>query len=205
MALEQVRFEKPLPLVALAAVSDGGETQPLTNRVSSDGMLVGKHAGRVDALRGFPRLARKNGQAHGPGGEGNVIDHFDRRALATYLKKFDEALGGRDIKSFRAYFNDSYEVDDAAGNSNATPEIFLQFQRLRGYDLHAHLPASSAKPPPTKTHVLCDYRETISDLLLEEFTEPWTAWAHRARCTHAQSGPWLAREHPRPLRRERHS
>jgi len=108
-----------------------------------------------------------------------VLDHFRRDALSAYLKKFDDAIGSRDIKSFRAFFNDSYEVDDASGNSDATPAIFAEFRRRRGYDLRQHLPALFNKSDADENaRVWCDYRETISDLLLDEFTKPWTEWAH---------------------------
>jgi hypothetical protein len=116
----------------------------------------------------------------GPGGEGNVIDHFSRSALDAYLKKFDDAFAGRDLTGLRAYFNDSYEVDDAAGNADFTPQLFDEFERRRGYDLRGHLPALFGKSADDEENarVLCDYRETLSDLLLEEFTQPWTAWAN---------------------------
>jgi hypothetical protein len=115
----------------------------------------------------------------GPGGEWNALDHFSRPALSAYLKKFDDAIGSRDIKSSRAFFNDSYEVDDASGNSDATPAIFAEFQRRRGYDLRDHLPALFNKASADENaRVWCDYRETISDLLLDEFTKPWTEWSH---------------------------
>jgi hypothetical protein len=39
LALEQVRLEKELPLVALAAISAAGETMQLADRVGADGML----------------------------------------------------------------------------------------------------------------------------------------------------------------------
>ena len=60
----------------------------------------------------------------GPGGEGDVIDHFSASAIDHYLSKFDEAFKGKDISYLRYYFNDSYEVDDARGESNWTPAFF---------------------------------------------------------------------------------
>ena len=60
----------------------------------------------------------------GPGGEGDVIDHFSASAIDHYLSKFDEAFKGQDISYLRYYFNDSYEVDDARGESNWTPAFF---------------------------------------------------------------------------------
>jgi hypothetical protein len=178
LALEQVRFEKELPLQVLMAYSDQGRILNLTNKVKEDGTLdwVAPN-GDWTLYAVFQGWHGKMVERAGPGGEGNVIDHFSEDALKNYLIKFDEAYASRDIR-FRAYFNDSYEVDDASGESNWTPEIFDEFEKRRGYDLCNHLPALFGKDSADKnTRVLCDYRETISDLLLEKFTIPWNQWA----------------------------
>jgi hypothetical protein len=181
LALEKVNFEKPLPLAALVAESKDGKSEDLTDRVGEGGKLDWTAPeGQWTLYAVFLGWHGKMVERAGPGGEGNVIDHFSRPALNAYLKKFDDALAGRDINSFRAFFNDSYEVDDGGGNSNVTPNMFAQFERLRGYDLRNHLPALFGKASADEnSRVLCDYRETISDLLLEEFTKPWTAWSHK--------------------------
>ncbi|MEO6569145.1 MAG: glycosyl hydrolase, partial [Opitutaceae bacterium] len=114
----------------------------------------------------------------GPGGEGDAIDHFSRDALAKYLKRFDEAYAGHRANRLRAYFNDSYEVDDATGESNWTAHFFDEFKKRRGYELRDELPAFFGKDTEEKNaRVMSDHRETISDLLLEEFTIPWAKWA----------------------------
>ncbi|HWB94156.1 MAG TPA: glycosyl hydrolase, partial [Puia sp.] len=114
-----------------------------------------------------------------PGAEGNVIDHFSSAALRKYLSRFDTAFAGHDIGYLRCFFNDSYEVDDSRGQSNWTAAFFDAFRTHRGYDLRGYLPALFGKDTPENNdRVLCDYRETISDLLLEQFTEPWHDWAH---------------------------
>lgn len=179
LALEQVRFEKPLPLQVLMAYSDGGQILNLTDQVAAGGELDWTAPpGRWTLYAVFQGWHGKLVERAGPGGEGNVIDHFSREALERYLSKFDRAFVGHDVGGIRAYFNDSYEVDDAAGESNWTPRFFEQFARRRGYDLRNHLPALFGKDKPEKNaRVLCDYRETISDLLLEEFTIPWRRWA----------------------------
>ncbi len=185
LALEQVRFEKPLPLVALVAYGEGGALVDLTDRVDANGRLDWvAPPGQWTLYAVFEGWHGKMVERAGPGGEGNVIDHFSRDALNAYLDKFDEAFAGRDIGSLRAFFNDSYEVDDAAGNADFTPRLFDAFQRRRGYDLRAHLPALFGRATDDENaRVLCDYRETLSDLLLEEFTIPWREWAHRHDAT----------------------
>jgi glycosyl hydrolase family 106( putative alpha-L-rhamnosidase) len=179
LALDQVRFETRLPLVALMAYSDRGETLDLTGKVGQDGKLDWvAPAGEWTLYAIFQGWHGKMVERAAPGGEGNVIDHFSAAALKHYLSKFDRAFAGRDVKSLRAFFNDSYEVDDADGESNWTPNFFAEFERRRGYDLRKHLPALLGRDSPGKNErVLCDFRETISDLLLDEFTMTWRQWA----------------------------
>ncbi|HEV2666354.1 MAG TPA: glycosyl hydrolase, partial [Blastocatellia bacterium] len=161
------------------AYSDRGKTLDLTGKVLQDGKLDWvAPAGEWTLYAIFQGWHGKMVERAAPGGEGNVIDHFSALALKNYLRKFDGAFAGRDVKSLRAFFNDSYEVDDAVGESNWTPELFAEFQWRRGYDLRKHLPALLGKDSPEKNaRVLCDFRETISDLLLNEFTLTWRRWA----------------------------
>ncbi len=179
LAIDQARFETRLPLAALMAYSDRGQTLDLTGKVAQDGKLDWvAPPGEWTLYAIFQGWHGKMVERAAPGGEGDVIDHFSAKALKNYLSKFDQALAGRDIKSLRAFFNDSYEVDDADGESNWTPNFFAEFQRRRGYDLRESLPALLGKDSAEKNaRVLCDFRETISDLLLDEFTFPWRRWA----------------------------
>ena len=115
-----------------------------------------------------------------PGGEGNVIDHFSAQAIRNYLARFDQAFAGRDALGVRAFFNDSYEVDDARGQADWTPRLLEEFMTRRGYDLRDYLPALFGKDADDRNaRVLTDYRETVSDLLLDTFTTEWREWAHR--------------------------
>ncbi len=179
LALEQVRFEKPLPLQVLMAYSDNGRAINLTDKVDAEGKLNWTAPeGTWTLYAVFQGWHGKMVERAGPGGEGNVIDHFSKDALKTYLAKFDHSFDGHNVGSLRAYFNDSYEVDDAAGESNWTGKLFEQFETRRGYDLREHLPALFGNNSDDKSNrVMSDYRETISDLLLEDFTIPWGKWA----------------------------
>ncbi|HVU54373.1 MAG TPA: glycosyl hydrolase [Puia sp.] len=202
LALFQVRWPRALPLQALMAYSSGGKIMDLTGMVDGKGRLRWKApAGPGDwTLYGiFQGWHGKMVERAAPGGEGNVIDHFSGAALARYLSRFDTAFEGRELHGLRAFFNDSYEVDDAKGQSNWTPGLFEIFMERRGYDLREHLsellgghdgpgtgsagrydgPGTGADEQVLKANrVLCDYRETISELLLDEFTRKWGDWAH---------------------------
>lgn len=179
LALDQVRFEKPLPLQVLMAYSDKGGVLNLTDKVDNSGVLnwtAPKGTWTLYAV--FQGWHGKMVERAAPGGETNVIDHFSEKALDNYLERFNQAFIGKDIQPLRAFFNDSYEVDDAQGQANWTPDLFKEFLSRRGYDLRNHLPALFTRDKKEKNlRVLCDYRETISELLLEKFTLPWREWA----------------------------
>ncbi len=109
-----------------------------------------------------------------PGGEGWVVDHFDREAVHHYLDRFEQAFATSGVPYPHTFFNDSYEVYKA----NWTPTLFDEFQKRRGYDLRTKLPELLGVVDDGN-QVLCDYRETLSDLLLENFTQQWVTWAHK--------------------------
>jgi len=180
-ALDQIRFEKQLPLKALMAYSDSGDVINLTNRVSAENALDWvAPSGNWTLYALFEGWHGKMAERAGPGGEGDVIDHFSGKAIDTYLKHFDVIFKDHDIKSLRGYFNDSYEVDDASGQANWTNDMFNEFMIRRGYDLRNMLPALFQKDTPDKnSRVLSDYRQTVSELILEKFTTHWTAWANK--------------------------
>jgi len=180
LALEQVRFEKLLPLQALMAYPEKGPAIDLTSKVDASGKLSWTApAGSWTLYAVFQGWHGKQVERAGPGGEGDVVDHFSKTATQHYLQRFDERFKGRDIKGIRAFFNDSYEVDDAQGEANWTPLMFSEFQARRKYDLRQHLPALFNKASTDENQrVLTDYRETISELLLENYTQTWATWAH---------------------------
>lgn len=199
LAIDQVRFEKPLPLQILMAFrasgTNGGERRPLnhslrdaaavpetvdlTAKVGRDGRLEWvAPPGEWTLIAIFQGWHGKQVERAAPGGEGNVIDHFSALSLKKYLGRLDQSFAGHDLRALRAFFNDSYEVDDADGQATWTPNLPAEFARRRGYDLRLHLPALLGRGTPEENaRVLCDFRETISDLLLDEFTVPWRNWA----------------------------
>ena len=180
LAIDQVRFPKPMSLAALVAYSKAGAVQDLTARVSPTGVLDWTaFEGDWTLYAVFQGWHGKQVERAAPGGEGNVIDHFAREPIAHYLDRFDRAFARRRVSGVRAFFNDSYEVDDASGQGDWTPRLFDEFQARRGYDLRAHLPALfGAMDSDSARRVLSDYRETVSDLMLDGFTKTWADWAH---------------------------
>ena len=113
-----------------------------------------------------------------PGGEGLVIDHFDRDAVAHYLERFDTAFAHQQVPFPHTMFNDSYEVYGA----DWTPKLYEEFERRRGYDLRPYIYIMCKKDSlrtDADRRIVSDYRETLGELLLENFTMQWTDWAHR--------------------------
>lgn len=123
-------------------------------------------------------LTKQKVKRAAPGGEGYVIDHFDREAVARYFERFDTAFANQQVPFPKNMFNDSYEVYGA----DWTPSLYNEFERRRGYDLGPFTYILN-KPDSLRTdadrRIVSDYRETLGDLLLENFTMQWTEWAHR--------------------------
>lgn len=111
-----------------------------------------------------------------PGGEGYVIDHLSKGAVKRYLSRFEKAFKSNGTPTPHNFFNDSYEVYGA----DWTPDFLEQFARRRGYRLERYFREFlDPERPDITCRIVSDYRETISDLLLENFTNQWTNWAHR--------------------------
>ena len=143
--------------------------QAACKAIFKDSIVNGKNIYRVEIGRTKQKVKRA-----APGGEGWVVDHFDREAVRNYLERFDKAFAESGVSYPHTFFNDSYEVYRA----NWTPSLFDEFLKRRDYDLRQHLPELLGDVDDGN-QVLADYRETLSDLLYENFTQQWVEWAHR--------------------------
>lgn len=166
----------PAPLVALTAYGSKGEVIDLLPKAGSDGTINWKPGKGSWEL--FAAYSAKTGQKvkrAAPGGEGLVLDHFQKEATETYLSRFDAAFGGKKT-GIRSFFNDSYEVY----NADFTPTFFTEFQRRRGYDLKLHLKQLLEKGDSDTTRRLrSDFRLTMSELVYENFSGPFSAWIRK--------------------------
>lgn len=135
-------------------------TKKSLNTESSRWRIIALYIGRT----------RQKVKRAAPGGEGYVIDHFDRTAVKHYLENLEKAFAATNTPYPHTFFNDSYEVYGA----DWTPTLLDEFKRRRGYALESKLDKLIDNDPQT----LSDYRETLGDMLLENFTEQWTAWVH---------------------------
>ena len=123
---------------------------------------------RVIAL--YVGRTRQKVKRAAPGGEGWVIDHFDKKAVHDFLSHIDSAFAASNTPYPATFFNDSYEVYGA----NWTPTLPEEFKKRRGYSLIDNLD----KLLDGDQQVVSDYRETLSDMLYENFTRQWVDWAH---------------------------
>jgi hypothetical protein len=108
------------------------------------------------------------------GGEGWAIDTFDEIITNWYLEEFWKRLG-IDEGKLRCFFHDSFEY-----TGDFTTNFTHEFKKRRGYDLAGYLYvlAGDCKNKEIVARVYSDYRETLSDLVLESFIQPMTDWAH---------------------------
>ncbi len=153
-----------------------GRRLDLTDRVTPDTLLDWCADGEgwtVYTL--FAGRSRFRVKRAAPGGEGLVFNPYDSVALGHYLERFDRAFAESGCPCPGVLFNDSFE----AHNADWDDRLPVLFEARYGYRIEDHLDCLAGdRTDDTAMRVLDDYRALISDLLLAEFTEPWTRWAH---------------------------
>ncbi|MEB2785647.1 glycosyl hydrolase [Algoriphagus persicinus] len=182
---EKKKDSQPDPqLIAVMAYDENNTAKEITAFVDDKGTLTWDEAGdwKIKAI-----FLDKTGQMvkrAAPGGVGFTLDHFSKSAVDSYNSHFQLALSSKDY-GFRAFYNDSFEVYGA----DFTASFFDEFEKRRGYDLKEFLPYLESEENSDRVRrVKSDYRETINDLLLTNFTKNWTNWAHnQAKLTKNQA------------------
>ncbi len=108
------------------------------------------------------------------GGQGWAVDTFNEIITNWYLEEFWKRLG-IDEGKLRCFFHDSFEY-----TGDFTTDFTQEFEKRRGYDLakYLYVLAGDCKDKQIVARVYSDYRETLSDLVLESFIQPMTNWAH---------------------------
>ena len=172
--------QKPYAVLErLMAFSTDGKCLDLTDKVK-DGKLDWKAPrGEWRLIAAFCGKTRQQVKRAAPGGEGYVMNHFSRGAVERYLARFDKAFEETGTQTFpHNFFNDSYEVYGADWTTN----LFDEFLARRGYKLEEHLPEflmeDSVRTDEAR-RIISDYRETLGEMLRENFTAQWTEWAHK--------------------------
>lgn len=120
-----------------------------------------------------------------------VLDHFNKAAFEAHAGRVGAPLDklGVDKRAIRAMFIDSLELMTDIYWSD---DFLAQFAKRRGYDLVPYLPYilqpgweapwDSRYSPPyyvsddTGDRVRFDYRQTVSELMIENFWSPFVEW-----------------------------
>ncbi len=163
-------------LQAVVAYGNNGKAVDVSDKVMPDGTLnwMPEDAGNWKIVAAFNTKTRQMVKRAALGGEGYTLDHFSKTSINNYFKTFDTAFGNSN-HGVRNFFNDSYEVYGA----DWTPDFFNEFNTRRGYDLKPYLRELTSKDnTDIIRRVKSDYRQTISDLMLQNFTTDFTKWAH---------------------------
>ena len=176
ITVDDPKQRKVAYLSRLMAYAATGKKLDLTKLVSKEGNLNCKlPKGEWQLIALFVGKTFQEVKRSAPGGQGYVMDHFSAKAVKNYLTKFDNAFARENTPCPNTFFNDSYEVY----NADWTPAFLEEFQHLRGYKLEEYFPELLGKG---KTDISCrvvsDYRETLGEMLLTDFTGQWTSWAH---------------------------
>lgn len=172
---EKLKNLKTIKLNIVTAYNEKNEAIVLTDKITSDGSLNWKpDSGKWTVYAVFTGKTLQKVKRAAPGGEGYTLDHFSPDATKDYLKTFDKAFGNSNY-GVRSFFNDSYEVF----NADWTPDFTNEFKKRRGYDLSPYIKyLVSDEDNEITTRIKSDYRETLSELILNNFADNFTSWAH---------------------------
>ena len=172
---EKQKTLKTIKLNIVTAYNEKNEAVVLTDKIDADGTLNWKpSSGKWTIYAVFVGKTLQKVKRAAPGGEGYTLDHFSPDATKDYLKTFDKAFGNSNY-GIRSFFNDSYEVY----NADWTPDFLSEFKKRRGYDLSPYIKYLVSNEENEITgRIKSDYRETMSELILNNFTKDFTNWAH---------------------------
>jgi hypothetical protein len=163
-----------LNCVAAIAFSKSDSYTDLTNNIQNNKLL---RPAQEEAYSLYLIYADKTGQKvkrSSPGGEGWTLDHFSTEALNDYVEPYSKAFQSIE-GTVRSVFNDSYEVY----GTDFSPHFFDAFEQKRGYDLKPFLKQLLLTTSDSiGNRIKADYRQTLSDMLLDDFNKPWNDWAH---------------------------
>lgn len=166
------RFQMPEEIETAAAISFVDEKDEVTV-LNSNQSFVAPVKGKIymaERLKNRDMVKRAS-----EGGMGWAIDTFNDEITDWYLNEFWKRMG-IDDGTVRCFFHDSFEY-----TGDFTMHFTEEFEKRRGYDLaeYLHVLAGDCEDAEVISRVKSDYRETLSDLVLESFIQPMTRWANR--------------------------
>ena len=136
-----------------------------------------------------------------PGGDGPVLDHFNKTAVEKYLNRTSDGLEpylGKNLGNhIRSMFCDSIELSGA----NWTSDFRDEFEKRNGYDLWPYFPLilnSQTKAEgdfaDTLLRVRYDYYSTLARIFMERFILPYHNWCQKIGVKsryQAYGHPWI--------------
>ncbi|MDX1285019.1 MAG: glycosyl hydrolase, partial [Draconibacterium sp.] len=162
-------------------VAEKYENEACANFVSTEGNteiidLSKSFKAKTDGTIYVALRVKSNNDVKRPavGGEGWAIDTFNEDITIWYFNEFWKRLG-IDEGKLRCFFHDSFEY-----TGDFTTNFLEEFKTRRGYELAEYLHAldRECKDKELVARVKSDYRQTLSDLVLESFIQPMTEWAN---------------------------
>ena len=176
---------------------DAGSVQIITDRVRGDHLIWDAPPGEWQIVVSYlmPSGEVPMGAAQKP--QGFVVDHLRKpQVLGHYEYAFGERTGLPVFygKGLRGFFNDSLEF---RLKRMGVEDILAEFKKRRGYDLEPYLPviylegidnvylreilgvhaAPDFRMTDLDERIRHDYQQTLSDLVIERFTEASAQWA----------------------------
>ena len=167
-------------LDAIVLVTADGQTLDLTGKMREAGGLGGMPPAPTGTYYAvITRRGSSGVRMPTADGSGWVVDHLSPSAVRNYFRPFDQAFAGLTSADLpRAFNNDSWEI-----SLDWTPGLLDEFAKRRGYDLRRQLPAFAGQgSADLVSRVACDYRETVADLMLDNFTVTYKQWASGHGC-----------------------
>ncbi len=99
----------------------------------------------------------------GPGGKGLCINPYSLSAVRFHFHWLTQRFEAGEGAEPRAFYYDSFE-----NPGNWCPELPEYFRKLRGYSLKTHVAALNGIGDSNYARrVICDYRQTLSDMLMD--------------------------------------
>lgn len=182
-------------VVTSGSISPGAGIN-ITDKVQADGTLdwAPPESGNWQIIA-FKQFTVDSGVMAGVGeGPQLVLDHFNKAAFEAHAGRVGAPLDklGVNKRAIRAMFIDSLELMTDIYWSD---DFLEQFVKRRGYDLTPYLPyilqpgweapwnprysAPYYTSDDTGDRVRFDYRQTVSELMIENFWKPFTDWCQQ--------------------------
>jgi (4-O-methyl)-D-glucuronate---lignin esterase len=176
------------PILPQEAVAKADVVE-LTSKTNSGGTLNWTpSSGRWTILRFGYSLTGVSNHPASPEGTGPEVDKLSREDVKEYMQQYldnykstvGDLMGKRGLKYV---INDSYE----AGAANWTNDLFAEFAKRRGYDMHPWMPVLAGRiveSSESSDRFLWDFRKTLTELIAENHYDQITEILHQRGMGH---------------------